>query len=65
MREKILAEGLAVLIKPKTIMKTILHTGKRQAIHIMLQLYGNKKDIGESIYLSGTKISIQAGVFRL
>jgi len=64
MREKILAEGLAVLIKPKDDnSRMILHNaGQRQAIlHTAAALLGTKKDIGESDFTPLARKNIDTG----
>lgn len=63
-REKILVEGLAVLIKPKDDNgRLILHnTGQRQAIlHTAAALLGTKKDIGEPDFTPLARKNIDTG----
>lgn len=63
-RKKILAEGLAVLIKPRDDngRATLHHLGQRQAIlHTAAALLGTKKDVGEPEFTPLARKNIDTG----
>jgi len=68
MREKILAEGLAVLIKPRDDngRATLHHVGQRQAIlHTAASLLGTKREIGELEFTPLARKNIDTGEIGL
>ncbi|GAW93232.1 YIEGIA family protein [Calderihabitans maritimus] len=67
-REKILAEGLGVLIKPKddNARATLHNAGQRQAIlHVAASLLGTKREVGEQEWTPLVRKDIDTGALGL